>query len=63
MGTIKKIKEYIKDVISEMKKVSWVKPKELWTTTLVVIVFSAILAGFIGLWDFVFSRLLALIIR
>ncbi|MGB9742329.1 MAG: preprotein translocase subunit SecE [candidate division WOR-3 bacterium] len=59
----KKIKEYIKDVITELKKVSWVKPRELWTTTLVVIAFSAVLAAFIGLCDFVFSRLLALILR
>ncbi|MEO0004418.1 MAG: preprotein translocase subunit SecE [candidate division WOR-3 bacterium] len=59
----KRIKEFIADVITEMKKVSWVKPKELWKTTLVVIVFSAVLAAFIGLCDFVFSRLLALLLR
>ncbi|MEN9979872.1 MAG: preprotein translocase subunit SecE [candidate division WOR-3 bacterium] len=63
MNIWKKIKEYIKDVISELKKVSWVKPRELWTTTLVVIAFSAVLGGFIGLCDFIFSRLLALILR
>jgi|UniRef100_A0A7V3UZV9 preprotein translocase SecE subunit len=63
MSIWKKINEYIKDVITELKKVSWVKPKELWTTTLVVIAFSAVLAAFIGLCDFVFSRLLALILR
>ncbi|MCL6466680.1 MAG: preprotein translocase subunit SecE [candidate division WOR-3 bacterium] len=63
MNLIKRIKEYIKDVVAEMKKVSWAKPRELWTTTLVVIVFSAVLAAFIGLCDFVFSHLLALILR
>jgi len=43
-----------------MKKVTWVKRKELFTTTLVVIVFSALLAAFIGIFDFIFSRLLHL---
>jgi preprotein translocase SecE subunit len=51
------------DVVAEMKKVSWVKRKELFTTTVVVIVFSTLLAAFIGLFDFVFSRLLHLVLR
>ncbi len=59
----KRIREFIVDVISEMKKVSWIKAKELWKTTLVVIIFSSVLAVFIGLCDFFFSRLLALILR
>ncbi len=63
MNIIKRIQDYLKDVVAEMKKVSWVKPRELWTTTLVVIVFSTVLAAFIGLCDFIFSRILALILR
>lgn len=63
MGLIKRIREYIRDVIAEMKKVSWARPRELWTTTLVVIVFSAVLAAFVGLCDFIFSHLLGLIVR
>lgn len=59
----KQIREFIVDVIAEMKKVSWVKPGELWKTTLVVIVFSAVLAVFIGFCDFVFSSLLRLLLR
>ncbi|MEO0069756.1 MAG: preprotein translocase subunit SecE [candidate division WOR-3 bacterium] len=63
MHFFKRVKEYLQDVISEMKKVSWVKPKELWTTTLVVIVFSTLIALFIGIWDFIFSRILTLILK
>ncbi|MGQ9708544.1 MAG: preprotein translocase subunit SecE [bacterium] len=59
----KRVKDYIADVVAEIKKVSWVKPRELWTTTLVVIVFSVVLAAFIGLCDLIFSRLLAFILR
>ena len=59
----KRIKNYLADVWAEMKKVSWVQRKELFTTTLVVIVFSTALAIFIGVFDFVFSRLLNLVLR
>ncbi|MEO0079924.1 MAG: preprotein translocase subunit SecE [candidate division WOR-3 bacterium] len=59
----KRIREYLADVIAEMKKVTWVGRKELFTTTIVVIAFSAILAAFIGLCDFIFSRLLGLILK
>ena len=59
----KRIRNYLADVWAELKKVSWVKRKELFTTTLVVIVFSTILAAFIGVVDFVFSRLLGIILK
>jgi preprotein translocase subunit SecE len=59
----KKISDYLRDVWSELRKVSWVRRRELMTTTFVVIVFSAILAAFVGLFDFVFSRLLGLVLR
>jgi len=58
-----RVRNYLADVVAEMKKVTWLGRKELLTTTLVVIAFSAILAAFIGLWDFIFARLLGLILR
>ena len=59
----KRIRNYLADVWAEMKKVSWVKRRELFTTTLVVIIFSTILAAFIGVFDFIFSRLLNLVLK
>ena len=59
----KRIRDYLADVWVVMRKVSWVRRKELFTTTLVVIVFSTILAFFIGVVDFVFSRLLSIDIK
>ncbi len=59
----KRIRDYLADVWVVMRKVSWVRRKELFTTTLVVIVFSTILAFFIGVVDFVFSRLLSIVIK
>jgi len=63
MKIIKRVRKYLADVVAELKKVTWVKRKELFTTTLVVIVFSTLLAGFVGLFDFLFSRLLHLVLR
>jgi len=63
MNIFKRIRSYLAEVLAELKKVSWIKRKELLTTTLVVIVFSALLAAFIGIFDFIFSRLLHLILR
>ena len=59
----KRISNYLADVWAEMRKVSWVQRKQLFTTTLVVIIFSSALAIFIGAVDFVFSRLLGILLR
>ena len=59
----KKISDYLRDVWAELRKVSWVRRKELLTTTVVVIVFSAILATFVGIFDFIFSRLLGIVLK
>ena len=63
MTIIKRVRNYLADVVAEMKKVTWVKRKELLTTTMVVIVFSAVLAAFIGIFDLVFSRLLHFVLK
>jgi len=63
MRILNRIRSYLADVVAEMKKVSWVKRRELFTTTFVVIVFSVILSAFIGVVDLVFSQLLQLVLR
>jgi preprotein translocase subunit SecE len=59
----KRVRNYLADVWAEMKKVSWVQRKELFTTTLVVIIFSTVLALFVGVVDFIFSRLLGIVLK
>jgi preprotein translocase subunit SecE len=59
----KRVRNYLADVWAELKKVSWVQRKELFTTTLVVIIFSSVLALFVGVVDFIFSRLLGIILK
>ncbi len=63
MTLFRKIKEYLLNVVSELKKVSWAKPRDLFATTVVVIVLSLIMALFVMLFDLLFSRLLHLILR
>jgi preprotein translocase subunit SecE len=58
-----KIRSYVIDVVAEMKKVSWARRSELVGATTLVLVISILVAAYIGLLDFIFSRLLALILR
>ena len=60
---VAKIKNWVTDVVAEMKKVSWAKRKELIGATTLVLVISILMAAYVGLSDFIFSRLLALILR
>ena len=57
-----KIKNWVTDVIAEMKKVSWAKRKELVGATALVLLISIIMAIYIGALDWVFSQLLKLIL-
>lgn len=63
MGIFRKIKEYLRNVVSELKKVSWAKRNDLLKTTIVVIALSMLVALIIMLFDLVFSRLLHLVIK
>lgn len=60
---IAKIRNYVTDVVAEMKKVSWSRRQELIGATTLVLVISILMAAYIGLFDFIFSRLLAAILR
>jgi preprotein translocase subunit SecE len=60
---MEKIKTFFYEVRLEMSRVSWPKGKELWNSTWIVIVFSAIVAVFIGLIDIFFSRAIGFLLR
>ena len=57
------IKNWVTDVVAEMKKVSWSKRSELIGATALVLVISVLMAAYIGLFDFIFAHLLALILK
>ena len=54
---IGKIKSFTNDVVSEMKKVSWLSKEELMGSTMVVGLFAIILAIFLFVIDFAISDL------
>ncbi len=51
-------KTYLKDVRSEIKKVTWPDVAELKRSTLVIVVFVMILGVIIGVMDWAFSKIL-----
>lgn len=58
---MKKIKDYIDDVVKEMRKVSWPGRNELISNTVVTLVASLAVSLFIYGTDWVISRLLEFI--
>ncbi|MXW77687.1 MAG: preprotein translocase subunit SecE [Gemmatimonadetes bacterium] len=50
-----KLTNFIKDVRTEFSKVSWPTREDLISSTGVVLVFSAIFAVFIGIFDLIIS--------
>ena len=58
-----KVRQFVMEVVSELKKVSWSTRSELIESTWIVIVSSAFLGVFIGFIDFALSKLLGLLIR
>jgi len=54
---MEKIQGFIRDVISEMKKVSWPNKHDIKEGTIVVVVMSVIVGIFLSITDFVFSKI------
>jgi preprotein translocase subunit SecE len=57
-----KIGEYLKDTRTELKHVTWPKRNQIVAYTLIVVVLSVLIAYFLGIFDFIFSRGLAKIL-
>ena len=58
-----KVRQFVVEVVSELKKVSWSTRNELLESTWIVIISSTFLGVFIGVIDFALSKLLGLLIR
>jgi len=59
---MQKFQNYIKDVIQEMKKVTWPSQEELKGSTMVVILFAIIMGIFVAAVDFGLAWLVGLFI-
>ncbi|MCM8765307.1 MAG: preprotein translocase subunit SecE [Candidatus Omnitrophica bacterium] len=60
---MQKIRRFLQEVVTELKKTSWTTQEEVWGSTLVVIITVGILSLFIGVVDFLLSQLVNFIIK
>lgn len=51
-----KIKEYFKDTKAELKHVIWPTRSQTLYSTLIVIILSIVIAYYLGIFDFIFSK-------
>jgi len=58
----KKLSDYIKNSIIELKKVSWPDKDKTFRHTLLVVGISLSVAAFLGLIDFILTKVLQLVI-
>ncbi len=54
--------QYLKDTRAELTHVSWPTQKQIVSYTIVVIILSAIVSAFLGIFDFIFSRGVSMLI-
>jgi preprotein translocase subunit SecE len=56
------VQRYIRETIGELKKVNWPTRQEAVNLTIVVLIVTLSMSAFLGLLDFIFTKLFALIL-
>jgi len=59
----KKVSKFFRNVVHELKRVTWPDRKALLTYTVVVLVTIAIFGVLLGLYDFIFLQLVELLVK
>lgn len=62
LNFLEKIQRFWRETIGELRKVSWPTPPEAWKMTKLVMLVMALMAAILGILDFVFSRLISLLV-
>ena len=57
-----RIQRFFKETVGELRKVSWPTPQDAWRLTVIVIITMVATSFALGLLDWVFSRLVALLV-
>jgi len=57
-----RIVRWWRETMGELRKVTWPTPQEAWRLTKVTIVVMLLMSAILGVLDFVFTRLIALIL-
>ncbi len=63
LGIVERIKNYVKETVSESKKVTWPDRKYVWSATSIIIVMVFVLAGSIMVIDFGLSKAILFLTR
>jgi preprotein translocase subunit SecE len=63
MGFIGRVREFIREVLAEFRKVTWPNRPELVNSTAVVVVLTVIVALFLGVVDVGLTRVVEWILR
>ena len=58
-----RIKRWFKETAGELRKVSWPSREEALSLTRIVLIVTVILAAVLGVFDFIFSRLVGLLVN
>lgn len=62
MNVISKSTQFLQEVIRELKKVTWPDKKQIIASSIVVIILVVIVAIYVGIIDFVLSKILAVLL-
>jgi len=57
-----RIVRYFRETVAELRKVNWPTRKEATQLTLIVLAVIGVTSVFLGLMDFIFARLVALVV-
>jgi preprotein translocase subunit SecE len=63
MGFVTRVREFVREVLVEFRKVTWPTRQELVNSTAVVIVVTVVLAFFLGAVDIGLARLVEKVLR
>lgn len=62
-GLMDKVLDYIRDSKAELKKVTWPTKQQLWYSTIIVLVVTAIASAYLGLVDLILTGIFYKIIQ
>ena len=59
---LQRLKRFWRESVGELRKATWPTPKEAWELTKIVLIVTLIMSAVLGIMDFVFSRLIGLLV-
>lgn len=63
MGVVERVREFVREVLAEFRKVTWPSRPELANSTVVVVAVTVVLALFLGGVDIALARIVERILR